>query len=191
MKSFLHKLNLFSFSTLAICLCGEPLMAQDTSGYGASSVALIQARNSINRYTVNNVQAAVRNQAVSSVGERGVNLRNYLGSSSGSLSQRSKPFSASSRGPSVSPYLSLSAPRASASDYYSIIQPEQEREQRRQQRQALLRQRQLNQIAARAPYSTTGDETQAPTGHVAVFQSLGSFQNTGNYFPPPSQPKRR
>ncbi|NOZ40521.1 MAG: hypothetical protein GXP24_09880 [Planctomycetes bacterium] len=116
-----------------------------------------------------------------------------MSTSSSSLTLRKKPFSSISRGPSVSPYLALSAPRAAASDYQTIIRPQQrkQRENQRQQAFAIRRLQQLNKMAARAPYSATGDENRAPTGHAAVFQSLGSYQNTGNYFPPPSRPKQR
>jgi len=162
-------------------------------GFGSTSVDRLIRNNSASRFSVGNVQRTLRNRSAAIVGTPGVNQRNFLGASSGLLSQRAKPFNSVTRGPTVSPYLALSAPRAAASDYQRIIRPQQQqqRENQRQQAFAIQRQRQLNKTAARAPYSTTGDENRAPTGHAAVFQSLGSFQNTGRYFPPPSPPKRR
>ena len=166
--------------------------ATKNAGFGTATTNNLIRNSSASRFSVNNIQSSIRRRSVAPVGTLGVNRRNFLGSSS-SQSKRNKPFSSVNRGPTVSPYLALSAPRASASDYYNIVRPQQqaERETRRQQIQSIQQQRRLNQLAARAPYSATGDENSAPTGHVAVFQSLGSFQNTGNYFPPPSPPKQR
>ncbi len=184
-------------SALLCCLFVSDATAQSgtsATGFGSATLKNLQSRNSSAQYSVNQVQNNLRNRSTPSIGTLGVNRRNFLGSGAGnSLSSKSKPFSSVARGPSVSPYLALSAPRASASDYQSIIRPQQrkQRENQRQQAFAIQRQRQLNQAAARAPYSTTGDENRAPTGHTAVFQSLGSFQNTGGYFPPPSSPKQR
>jgi len=165
----------------------------DSKGFGSATLGNIRASNSAARFSVNNIQRRIRNQAVPAIGTFGINRRNFLADPSSQLSQRSKPFSGISQGPTVSPYLALSAPRASASDYYNIIRPQQQkqRDDRRQQAFTIQRQRQLNQMAARAPYSATGDVNSAPTGHAAVFQSLGSYQNTGGYFPPPSAPKGR
>lgn len=189
------QLSVIGFSLLlGMAPAVDALGQADSSGYGQAQLNAIRNRNSGAQFSVQAIQNSIRNQSVPVVGTWGVNQRNYLGSgSSSTLSSRSKPFSGVSQGPTVSPYLALSAPRASASDYYNIIRPQQQRQQQdqREQVQAIRRTRQLNQMAARAPYSTTGDANQAPTGHVAVFQSLGSYQNTGGYFPPPSPPKRR
>ena len=174
-------------------LTSEARAQSDQQGFGNASVAQAIVNNSVQRYSVSNITRSNLNRASSSlVGVPGVNQRNFLGAGGG-ISSRSKPFSSVTQGPTVSPYLALSAPRAAASDYYNIIRPQQQqrRENQRQQRQAIQQQRRLNQMAARAPFSTTGDENSAPTGHVAVFQSLGSYQNTGGYFPPPSRPKQR
>ena len=189
-----RKINVIGFSLL---LCMAPAVdvfgQAETSGFAAAALSNLRNRNSAGQFSVEAIQNSVRAQNVRGVGTVGVNQRNFLGSTSSSLSQRSKPFSGISQGPTVSPYLALSAPRASASDYYNIVRPQQQRQRQEQQSQlqSIRRTRQLNQMAARAPYSTTGDATQAPTGHAAVFQSLGSYQNTGGYFPPPSPPKRQ
>ena len=162
-------------------------------GYGSSLVKSAQYRNGSSRFAPSQIQTRLMNRSAARPGIQGINQKNFLNSSSSALSQRSKPFSSVTRGPTVSPYLSLSSLNSTGSDYQSIIRPQQQkqRENQRQQAFAIRRQKQLNQTAARAPYSRTGDENSAPTGHAAVFQSLGSFQNTGNYFQPPSPPKQR
>ena len=179
---------------LGLALAGEGL-AQDPAnftGFGTQQTQNLINRNSASRFSSSYIQNSIINRSAATVGVAGVNQRNFLGST-GISTPRSKPFSSVTQGPTVSPYLALSAPRASASDYYNVIRPQQQqrRESQRQQRQDIQQQRRLNQMAARAPFSTTGDENRAPTGHVAVFQSLGSYQNTGGYFPPPSRPKQR
>jgi len=84
----------------------------------------------------------------------------------------------------VSPYLALNNSFNQVSDYYNIVRPQQEQQQVNQQlqRQNQANQRRLNQLAAKGPYSTRGDENSAPTGHSAVFQSLGTYLNTGGYY---------
>lgn len=176
-----------------IALTADVFAQSGARGFGTTQAENLIRSNSAERFSAQTVQRSLMQRSTLAVGVPGVNQRNFLGSTATPASLRTKPFSAVTRGPAVSPYLALSAPRASASDYYNIIRPQQQqrRENERQQIRTLQQQRRLNQLAARAPYSTTGDENQAPTGHVAVFQSLGSFQNTGNYFPPPSPPKQR
>jgi len=191
-----HVVKTLALSTLLSGVFAVDGFAQSGSkdpGFGSATLRGLQIRNSASRFSVQNIQNRIRNQAVPAIGTLGVNRRNFLGNSSSQGSKQPKPFSGISQGPTVSPYLALSAPRASASDYYNIIRPQQQKqsENRRQQAFSIQRQRQLNQMAARAPYSATGDENSAPTGHAAVFQSLGSYQNTGGYFPPPSAPKGR
>ena len=163
------------------------------SSYGSTVVRNLQSTNSASRFSTKNIQNRLMNQSVVRPGITGINRKNFLGSSSSVFSQPTKPFAGVSRGPTVSPYLALSSLRSSGSDYQTIIRPQQQkqRENQRAQAFAIRRQHQLNQTAARAPYSATGDANSAPTGHAAVFQSLGSYQNTGNYFQPPTRPKQR
>lgn len=165
----------------------------ESEGFGAAQVSRFKVRAGASQYSVSNIQNRLSRQSVSAAGVRGVNQRNFLSATTNTLSRPSKPFSGVKQGPTISPFLALSSPRASASDYQTLIRPQQRarRENDREQAYALQRRRSLNQMAARAPFSTTGDDQRAPTGHAAVFQSLGSYQNTGNYFPPPSQPKQR
>ena len=104
----------------------------------------------------------------------------------------SKPFSRIDRGPTVSPYLSLNNPFSTAEDYYNIVRPlqEQRRTNDALQRLQYTQARRLNQIAARGPYSITGNANSAPTGHGSGFMHFGAYMNTGNYFAPATTPKR-
>jgi len=171
----------------------EAFAQSGTKGFGSTAASNFVNRNSASRFSTQRLTGDLRNQSVRAVGVPGVNQKNFLSNSSSPLGRKSKPFAGFSRGPSVSPYLALSAPRASAVDFQTIIRPQQQqnRANRRQQHQAAQQHRRLNQMAAKAPFSTTGDANRAPTGHAAVFQSLGSYQNTGGYFPPPSGGKAR
>jgi len=161
-------------------------------GFGGTAVTRFQRANSSAQYSATATRNRVLQSSVGQVGVAGVNRRSFLSTDKTLLTQKSKPFSSVSRSPSVSPYLALSAPLATATDYYNVVRPQQQqRDQQRQTSYSIQRTHKLNQMAARGPYSTTGDQNSAPTGHAAVFQSLGSFQNTGNYFPPPSRPKQQ
>ncbi|MCG8448805.1 MAG: hypothetical protein MI725_04385 [Pirellulales bacterium] len=164
------------------------------SGYAQSELNRLTSRNRSSFYSVERLQQRNLAQAVPRVGIGGVNLRTFQGGSNLSSIQRKKPFTSITRGPTVSPYLSLSNRFATASDYQARIRPAREAERLRQQQQLhdIQNQRRLNQLAAQAPFSITGDEEAAPTGHAAVFQRIeGSFLNTGGYYPPPSRPKGR
>jgi hypothetical protein len=46
-------------------------------------------------------------------------------------------------------------------------------------------QHQLNTLAAQPPFDPRGSDTEAPTGHVTV------FQNYAGYYPPIQQPEHR
>jgi len=118
------------------------------------------------------------------------NLGSYTPPSSG-LS--SKPFSSVTRRPTVSPYLALNNSFNQVSDYYNIVRPQREQRQVNQQvqRQQQSNQRRLNQLAVQGPYSPKGNEDSAPTGHAAVFQSLGTYLNTGSYYAGPPAPRRQ
>lgn len=188
----IKSLNVAVLSALLLSLFACEGWAQ-SGGYSDALLAGLKGRTNASRFSVAGIEGRLMNRSALRPGVAGINLRSFLGTGPSTLTQRKKPFSSISRGPSVSPYLALSAPRAAASDYQTIIRPQQrkQRENQRQQAFAIRRLQQLNKMAARAPYSATGDENRAPTGHAAVFQSLGSYQNTGNYFPPPSRPKQR
>lgn len=187
----------FGMAAIAVVLVGvfanEGYTQSTSKGYGQALTSNFISNNSATKFSSQRLQNSIRRRSITSVGVGGVNSRNFLDNSASPLTRPTKPFSGATSRPTVSPYLALSGPRATASDYYNVVRPQQnlQRQNQRQQAFAIRRQQKLNQMAARAPYSVTGDETRMGTGHAAVFQSLGSFQNTGGYFPPPSQPKRR
>ncbi len=193
----IRKLSFLALSAALLCVCSTEGWAQSdtrSGGYGASAIANLRARSTgRGTFSVKGIQEQLTSRSLTGPPVLGGASRNFLGAGSSPLDSRAKPFSSVKRGPTVSPYLALSSPRASGSDYQSLIRPQQQRQRsdRQQQLLGMQQQRRLNQMAARAPYSATGDPNRAPTGHVAVFQSLGSYQNTGGYFPPPSKPKRR
>lgn len=189
------KLGIAALAAVLACVFANEGNAQSTSkGYGQAISNNYLQSNSASRFSTERIRNSILGQSVTNVGIAGVNSRNFLSSTGSSpLTRPTKPFTGATSRPTVSPYLALSGPRSTASDYYNVVRPQQQlqRQNQRQQAFAIRRQQKLNQMAARAPYSVTGDETRMGTGHAAVFQSLGSFQNTGGYFPPPSQPKRR
>jgi len=179
---------------LFVALSAREGIAQPSAGYAQSELRRLTQRNSASFYSSKNQQQRNLAKSVPRTGVAGVNRRVYTGSPATSSPRvATKPFKGISRGPSVSPYLSLSRPFGSASDYHTLVRPmrERRREAERQQMQNIRSQRRLNSMAARAPFNTQGDPNAAPTGHAAVFQSLGSYLNTGGYYPPPSAPKQR
>lgn len=172
-------------------------MAQGGSTYGERATKGIQSQNSASNFTSSRINRQILNQAVSRTGVSGVNGRNYtsglLGTGGGAAppSRSSKPFSTIDRGPTVSPYLSLSNPFSTATDYYNVVKPlqEQRRVNDRVMKQQYLQNRRLNQMAAQGPYQITGNENAAPTGHGTGFMKFANYMNTGGYFAPPTQPK--
>jgi hypothetical protein len=140
---------------------------------------------------VDRISNNVLNRAVTQTGVRGINQQNFtLGT--GALNQRtSKPFSMVDRGPTVSPYLQLSNPFSTASDYYNVVRPlqDQRRTNDRVAQQQYIQSRKLNQLAAQGPYQVTGNDDAAPTGHATGFMKFGSYMNTGGYFAPQTAPK--
>lgn len=193
------QLFLWSVVFTAGCTYCDNIVTAQTSGQKNYVKDLLYRQNrgtSSSFFSVDRIKQRNQFNLVPTAGVSGLNRKTFsssLASSSSSTSQRKKPFRGVTRGPAVSPYLSLSRPFGSATDYQTLVRPmrEQQRQQEQMQRYTIQNQRRLNQMAARAPYNTRGDENAAPTGHAAVFQSLGSYQNTGNYFPPPSRPKQR
>lgn len=183
---------LFSAIVLSALQSGLGLaQTPTTSSYTNSLLNGIRNQNSASRYSVANIQRQNLNSSVAPIGVPGIN-RMTFGSINGNMSAPRKPFSTLQRGPSVSPYLALSNPFTSSTDYYSIIKPQQEQRRMTQQlaRQQYMQEKKLNQIAAQGPYSIQGDEERAGTGHPSAYMYLGNFMTTGNYFPPPTQPKQ-
>ena len=98
----------------------------------------------------------------------------------GNADPRSKPFSSVSRAPTVSPYLNLFREDFEGSsdlNYQTLVRPQlQQRamnQRFRMQQQALNQQ--VNAMAARNAYNTTGNPEAMPTGHSAVFQYHSRF----------------
>lgn len=147
--------------------------AQTGSTYTNRQLSALQTQNSASLYTTKQVQNQIYNRTVPTFAYSNVN-RGLFDSALG----RAKPFSGLAPRPSVSPYLALSSPFSStASNYYTQVRPalEQQRvNQQLEQRNAAM-QRQLSAIAAQGPYSTQGNEDQAPTGHAAVYMNYGGY----------------
>lgn len=158
-----------------------------TKSYGTHLMQRQVSINSASQFSTSKIEQRLRNRSV----RRAYNPASSLGSYRPPASS-SKPFSSISRGPSVTPYLALSNSFNQVSDYYNIVRPQrqqqtanqqQQRVNQQLQRQHLANQRRLNELAAQGPYNPRGDENSAPTGHAAVFQNLGTYLNTGGYFP--------
>ncbi len=179
-------------------MSGKDLHAQvpgTITGYAEGQLKSIQGGNSVKQYTIDRENRNVLSRAVPSTGVRGVNQQRYNNlSGSQSMAPRSaKPFSMIDRGPTVSPYLQLSNPLSSASDYYNVVRPLQEQRNTndRLMRQQYAQSRKLNQIAAQGPYQITGNEEAAPTGHSTGFMKYGTYMNLGGYFAPQTAPKQQ
>ncbi len=160
---------------------------------GAAALNNLYKQNSTSRFTIAREQQLVISQGIRPVGVPGVNRQNFAPRYLDDMSQKQKPFSRIDREPAVSPYLALSNPFSTASDYYNIVKPQQEQRRINQQvaRQQYVQQKRLNEVAAQGPYSITGDDELAPTGHGSGFMQLGAYLNTGSYFAPPTAGKKQ
>jgi hypothetical protein len=188
--------NTALFAVVVLVFADSALAQSVPRTYGEQATRGIQSQNSVSNFTSSRINRQILNQAVSRTGVAGVNQRNYtqgiLGTGgSPAPSRSSKPFSAIDRGPTVSPYLSLSNPFSTATDYYNVVKPlqEQRRVNDRVMKQQYLQNKRLNQMAAQGPFQITGNENAAPTGHGTGFMRFANYMNTGGYFAPPTQPK--
>jgi len=172
-----------------LVLTVSSVKAQSNSkNYGSRRARELSSSNNSSQFSSSGIQRRLRGLSV----RRDRFAKPNLGPSrSLSSNPSSKPFSTISRSPTVTPYLALNNSFNQVSDYYNIVRPQQEqrRVNQQMQRQHETSRRRLNQLAAQGPYSRTGNENAAPTGHAAVFQSLGTYLNTGGYYagPPTSQ----
>ena len=162
--------------TVASLLAAESASAQQTSIYAQNQLNGIYTRNSTQVFTTDRVRANLYNRTVPQYGYSTVNR----GLFNQSLNQRSpqKPFGGQGNFGSVSPWLALSDPFTStAHNYYTQVRPQLDQQRMNQQMAARNQQmqRQLNQMAAQGPYSTTGNENMAPTGHAAVYFNYGGY----------------
>jgi hypothetical protein len=184
-------------AAITLIVAGTAAAQPNFRTYGEQATKGIQSQNSVRQFSAANINQRILSQSVGRTGVAGVNGRNYstglqAGSGLGPLPSRSsKPFSRIDRGPTVSPYLSLSNPFSTATDYYNVVKPlqEQRRVNDRLMQQQYLQNKRLNQIAAQGPYQITGNENAAPTGHGTGFMKFANYMNTGGYFAPPTQPK--
>jgi len=192
------RFSLVPILAISLVLASSASNAQPMPLGGAASgeLARIQFGNSARQFTAQQMNRQAINQAAPFVGVRGVNMRNFMQQSGSQGPAASKPFSGLDRGPSVTPYLSLANPfnTVAGDEFFTQIRPQREQAQQRQRsqqtaRQQAVQQRRLSQAAAMGPYSITGSEEFAPTGHGATFMQMGAFQNTGGYFAPMSRPK--
>jgi hypothetical protein len=174
-------------------------VAQLPRTYGEQAALGIKTQNSASNFSASSLNRQILNRAVPRTGVAGVNARNYtsglLGTGNTGFgappSRSNKPFSRIDRGPTVSPYLSLSNPFSTATDYYNVVKPlqEQRRTNDRLMQQQYMQAKKLNQMAAQGPYLITGNENAAPTGHSSGFMKFANYMNTGGYFAAPTQPK--
>lgn len=197
-----YRIFLSTLATACLLLANQSTAKaqNNNTGFAAAQLRGIQSANSISRHTVDNISRRVINQGIPRAGVAGVNRQNFsagtgnavLGNSGApGLTGSSKPFSRIDRGPAVSPYLALSNPFSTPSDFYNIVRPLQNQERVNQQvaKQQYAQSRKLNQIAAQGPFQITGSEAFAPTGHGTGFMRFGTYMNTGSYFAPPTRPK--
>lgn len=179
----------FVFAAALVGMCGISSIAN--AQFSSDSFV---ARNSSQRFTSQNLQAGVINRALPQNSFSGVN-RSLLKGAMGSQAapQKPKPFSSVKQGPSQSPYMGMLAQTpftSTNSNYFNIVKPQlemqraQQRAQEKQQSQMIQYQQQLTQAASKGPYSTTGSEERAPTGHVATYMNNGGvYGNPGGYYP--------
>lgn len=147
-----------------------------SSVYTQTQMNALYRRNSVSNFTSNQLRSNIYNRTVPRYNYSDVN-RNLF---SGVLNNGpgAKPFQNSGGGGSVTPWLALSSPFSSPTqNYYTQVRPQLD-QQRINQQQAMRNEqlrRQLTSMAARGPYSATGSETLAPTGHGAVYMNYGSY----------------
>ena len=167
-----------------VCAAAPAVHAQ---GYANAQVRAFQRTNSASQFSSDRLRRQIAARDIGRFGVGGVNATNYASN------RRKKPFQGLNRGPAVSPYLALSGSFNGVSDYYNVVKPQQEFERarrqqeleaQRNQRAIVSNEHRLNQMAAQAPFSITGDQTTAPTGHSVTYQNFGNFGSTGNYFAP-------
>jgi hypothetical protein len=167
-------------------LFASPASAQN---YGENKIRALTANNSASGFAASRFRQRVINQSVPryDVGTPSLNPFNTF-SSGLTGRQLSKPFAGASSGGSVSPWLALSEPfSSSAHNYYTQVRPMLDQQRANQQQAARNQQvqRQLQAAAAQGPYSVTGNEAMAPTGHAAV------YMNYGGYYTPVAPTKNR
>jgi hypothetical protein len=153
------------------------------SVYTTNYMNSLSQNNSVSGFSTRQLQSRLINRTVPQYGFSTAN-RDVFGGS-----PLTKPFKNSGGGGGgVSPWLALSSPFSSpTTNYYTQVRPQLD-QQRANQQQAMRNEqmrRQLNSLAARGPFSATGNENMAPTGHAAV------YMNYGGYYQPVEPTKQR
>ncbi|MFO0791072.1 MAG: hypothetical protein U0805_16555 [Pirellulales bacterium] len=95
----------------------------------------------------------------------------------------SKPFSAYTSQPTVSPYLNLFRVDLNGNNdfnYSTLVRPQLQQQQVNQQleRQNLQNARRLQAIAAQPDFNPQGSKDEYPTGHQTVFNYMGHYYPT-------------
>jgi hypothetical protein len=153
----------------------------DLSTYTKNRLNAAPNRNSMKHFSANRFEQRAYQRAVPQYSQyKGVNKQIFstFNSSKNQTRKKNKPFSSSTRGPAVTPYLGLTGlPSGGAPNYYSNVKPQldQQRLNQRAQRENMKMQHQLNQMSAQAPFNPKGSEQMAPTGHAAVYLDLGGY----------------
>ena len=146
---------------------------------------LVRQTNRVNINTIGLDRGAVPIQSSFGTGGRVASFGVGAGIGSGK-----KPFASVSSRPTVSPYLSLFADTLSDGvlpNYTTFTRPQlqQQRFNDQMQRQNMEMERRVQAISAKPAFQNPrGSETQAPTGHPAM------FSYTGSYYPANMQRKR-
>jgi hypothetical protein len=176
MKRF-HLLLTSAVVSLATVSMGTSARGQaQQSLYTRNQLAGIAGPSQASFYSSQQLSRSLINNSVPQYSFSQVN-RGLFGAPQGGAA-KSKPFSNFVGQGSTSPWLALSQPFSSpTTNYYSNVRPQLDQQRANQQmaaRNAQL-QRQLNTLAAQAPYDPTGSERMAPTGHAAAFFNYGGY----------------
>jgi hypothetical protein len=162
---------------VTVALLGiERAGAQQTSLYAQNQMNAINARSSASYYTGSQFSKQVISGTVPQYGFSNANRNVFSAPKLGQT--KSKPFSNFVGQGSVTPWLALSQPFTSpTTNYFSNVRPQLDQQRANQQMAAknAQLQRQLNTLAAQAPYNPAGSENMAPTGHVAAYMNYGGY----------------
>lgn len=186
----------FILGIAVVAAMASESMAQG-SLYTTNQVNQFKTRSSASGFTSERMSKAVINSAVPRYNFSTVNqgaLRGAIGPVGGrpagsAIGSRPKPFANANTGPSTSPYLGLLSDTpftSTTTNYFTKVRPqiEQQKMNEKLMAQNMQLQQKLQAAASQGPYSTTGSEDRAPTGHAAVYMNNGgTYGNHGGYFP--------
>jgi hypothetical protein len=168
---------------------GSPQPVSKPGGFAGSDLESIYRQDvgtgysvaAINRQTLTNlrVRAPYAGSGQVSPGPRPA-ARIGLGTGA---TAASKPFSAYTPEPTVSPYLNLfreDFDGTSDFNYQSLVRPMLQQQQFNQQvqRQTMEMARRLQSMAAQSDFNPEGSKSQFPTGHQTVFMYYGHYYPT-------------